>query len=724
MKNQLPTPEHSSLIDLLNDVSASLAFSALVTDAAGAAVIHVDGSTTNQLVISITNQTSGDITFAQLKGSASSGNCNLVLKLPNNQLYFYNAPAIDGASTPGSWVLATDSASGGAGWVDTIYLANTGTCKLTANGTAGDTLSVVINYSGAVPDDPKALNIPVQLSYLNITNASGTPLKGTTPAQTMGLMANAGRPSPLVGSFVGTQAVLNDGTTQHELTLRMVNTSLDPLQFIVPPSGSPTQSYIEVAVPVSDVAADAVWALCDSAAWGSVTVAMAGSASKGWKASKSATTDGVITLEPDFSTVQNIPPGGTLELQLSGVVSGLEPGVVQVQVELNRFALIGTQTFGAALEKSPLVYNNGLGTGMTLSAGTLGANTALNVSGDSSGALTHITQSGSGPALQVDGGDVNLSNSLSANSATISESVRINGPSSSSSDPSLSLGGHGNFNIDSDGTTAGRFTVQDGGNVGINNPSPSTTLDVTGDAKISGTVSANSISSNSATVSGALNAGSAAVSGATSTDSLTANSAIVNGNATIQGDLQLSGAFNLPGNIQALTPGSFKSPAVFHAQTYGFVICNILQSSKITDCCDCLGWGQVGSMNMYTHGGNTGTFGPGWSDCMSPNPTSFTMPVPSGATFYIGIYQNKVGQQADAPYNFWWVSLGAGGASSSIIELDKIGPEFIQPIIPENKVVKDSFNQSLDFITKLENAFGKKLDFDVKTELASLLKEI
>ncbi|MFV1885148.1 MAG: hypothetical protein ACMZ7B_11720 [Balneola sp.] len=497
-------PKHAELLELVDTVSASLAFSALVTDAAGAAVIHVDGSTTNQLVISITNQTSGDITFAQLKGPASSGNCNLLLKLPNNQLYFYNAPAIDGASTPGSWVLATDSASGGAGWVDTIYLANTGTCKLTANGTAGDTLSVVINYSGAVPDDPKALNIPVQLSYLNITNASGTPLKGTTPAQTMGLMANAGRPSPLVGSFVGPQAVLNDGTTQHELTLRMVNTSLDPLQFIVPPSGSPTQSYIEVAVPVSDVAADAVWALCDSAAWGSVTVAMAGSASKGWKASKSATTDGVITLEPDFSTVQNIPPGGTLELQLSGVVSGLEPGVVQVQVELNRFALIGTQTFGAALEKSPLVYNNGLGTGMTLSAGTLGANTALNVSGDSSGALTHITQSGSGPALQVDGGDVNLSNSLSANSATISESVRINGPSSSSSDPSLSLGGHGNFNIDSDGTTAGRFTVQDGGNVGINNPSPSTTLDVTGDAKISGTVSSNSLTANSAKVNGVI----------------------------------------------------------------------------------------------------------------------------------------------------------------------------------------------------------------------------
>ncbi len=529
MNHDSNSPIHTALLDLVGDVSASLAFSALVTDAAGAAVIHVDGSTTNQLVISITNQTSGDITFAQLKGSASSGNCNLVLKLPNNQLYFYNAPAIDGASTPGTWELATDSASGGAGWVDTIYLANTGTCKLTANGTAGDTLSVVINYSGAVPDDPKALNIPVQLSYLNITNASGTPLKGTTPAQTMGLMANAGRPSPLVGSFVGPQAVLNDGTTQHELTLRMVNTSLDPLQFIVPPSGSPTQSYIEVAVPVSDVAADAVWALCDSAAWGSVTVAMAGSASKGWKASKSATTDGVITLEPDFSTVQNIPPGGTLELQFSGVVSGLEPGVVQVQVQLNRFALIGTQTFGAALEKSPLVYNNGLGTGMTLSAGTLGTNTALSITGDSSNPLTHLTQSGSGPALQVDGGDVNLSNSLSANSATISESVRINGPSSASSNPSLSLGGYGNFNVDADGTKAGRFTVQNGGNVGINNPSPSTTLDVTGDAKVSGSVSANSLSSNSATVSGGLNAGSASVSGSLSANSVSTNGASVNG---------------------------------------------------------------------------------------------------------------------------------------------------------------------------------------------------
>ena len=474
-------PKHAELLELVDTVSASLAFSALVTDAAGAAVIHVDGSTTNQLVISVTNQTSGDITIAQLSGAASSSNCNLLLKLPNNQLYFYNAPAIDGASTPGTWELATDSASGGAGWVDTIYLANIGPCKLTANGTAGDTLTVVINYSGAVPDDPKALNIPVQLSYLNITNGSGTPLKGTTPAQTMGLMANAGRPSPLVGSFVGPQAVLNDGTTQHELTLRMVNTSLDPLQFIVPPSGQPTQSYIEVVLPVSDVAADAVWALCNSASWNSITVAMAGSASKGWKATKSATTDGVIKLEPDFSSVQNIPAGGVLELQLSGVVSGLEPGVVQVQVQLNRFALIGTQTFGSALEKSPLVYNNGLGTGMDLSAGSLGANTALNITGDSSGALTHLTQSGSGPALQVDGGDVNLSKGLSAASATISGAV-----------------------------SADSLTTKT--------------------AAVSGKLTAGS-----ADVSGALSAASAAISGATSTDSLTTNSATVNGNAKVDG---------------------------------------------------------------------------------------------------------------------------------------------------------------------------------------------
>ncbi len=354
-------------------------------------------------------------------------------------------------------------------------------------------MSLVIDYGGAVPDDPKAINIPVQVQYQNITSGS-MPLRGSTPSQDLGLMADAGLPSPLVGSFVGPSTVLNDGTTQHSLTLRLVNTSKDPLMFIVPSTGDPTQSFIEVALPVSDTAADASWALCGTSSAKSITPSLSGSAATGWSVTASKATSGLFELRPDYTKVQNIPPGGTLDLDLAGVTSALEPGIVQTQVSLRRFAVVGTQTFGVALEKSPLVYNSGPGTGMTLSAGILGANHALAVSGDTSAELVHINQSGTGPALLLDGGNAvmnkgaTVTGGLTTDTATASGALTAQGGATvtggltaDTAKVSGALTAYGTFNVDAPGTVGGRFTVLDtSGNVGIGTETPSQRLVVNG----------------------------------------------------------------------------------------------------------------------------------------------------------------------------------------------------------------------------------------------------
>ncbi len=398
---------------------------AAVTDGAGAAVIHIDSSTSNKLIITINNQTDNDITIDKLTDPASSSNYNVMFKLPNAQLYFYSAPTVDAASKPGTWSLATGPASG-SGWIDAIYVATSEAGTLNPKGQAGDSLTLVIDYENVVPSDPKTLSLLVEVAYQNFTDSSGTPISNTLPTQSMSLMANAGRPSPILGEFVGPRTVLNDGTTQRQLTMRLVNPSLDPVQLLVPPQGEATQSYIEVLLPVSDAPQDAPWALCSSSAWSLIDVALAGSAATGWQAEKSATTAGSIKLIPDYASVTNIPAGGVIELQLNNVVSGLAPGIVQVQVALHRFALIGTQTFGATLEKSPLIYNNGSGSGMKLNAGTLGVDNALILLGDSDDILTHIVQFGAGTALQVDGGDVQFSHNLTTASAAISGTLSAN----------------------------------------------------------------------------------------------------------------------------------------------------------------------------------------------------------------------------------------------------------------------------------------------------------
>lgn len=50
----------------------------------------------------------------------------------------------------------------------------------------------------------------------------------------------------------------------------------------------------------------------------------------------------------------------------------------------------------------------------------------------------------------------------------------------------FSMGGNGNMNIDAPNVPAGRFTVQNGGNVGINQASPQFKLDVNGSFRSTG----------------------------------------------------------------------------------------------------------------------------------------------------------------------------------------------------------------------------------------------
>src|SRR5947209_4482274 len=116
MGNDTAVLDPSSLYSLVQDTGAKLAFTSLVTDAAGASVLHVDGSKTSQLIITITNQSSSSVTVQPLTGTPSSDSSNIIFTLPSNQLYFYTQPTIDAAnSTPGTWALATDS---DGGWLD------------------------------------------------------------------------------------------------------------------------------------------------------------------------------------------------------------------------------------------------------------------------------------------------------------------------------------------------------------------------------------------------------------------------------------------------------------------------------------------------------------------------------------------------------------------------------------------------------------------------------
>jgi hypothetical protein len=122
-----------------------------------------------------------------------------------------------------------------------------------------------------------------------------------------------------------------------------------------------------------------------------------------------------------------------------------------------------------------------------------------------------VTVSG---AMQTDGitatgvivnGNLSATGTLTAASETLTGGLSADSATLASS---LSVSGNGVFNIDAPGTPGGRFTVQNSGNVGINQPNPGASLDIIGNLNVSNgaTINGNTtVTGHMTTVNGFMN---------------------------------------------------------------------------------------------------------------------------------------------------------------------------------------------------------------------------
>jgi hypothetical protein len=79
------------------------------------------------------------------------------------------------------------------------------------------------------------------------------------------------------------------------------------------------------------------------------------------------------------------------------------------------------------------------------------------------------------------------------------------------------------------------------------------------------------------------------------------------------------------------------------------------------------------------------------------------------------IQQNTSGQQSNAPYQFYWVPVGAGNVSATVTELAEPGPDFVA--IPSAGVGPSPFPSSLRLIEAIEELLEKKFDEKTKKKL-------
>jgi len=335
-------------------------------------------------------------------------------------------------------------------------------------------------------------------------------------------------------------------------------------------------------------------------------------------------------------------------------------------------SIAGGTPLTAALSTAVSVQNPSL-IAASLTAGTATVNGLLTVTGATQAnpiTATGLTVNGNASATgSVTAATGTITGDLTANTETITTSLRINGTAST---PAFSIGGVGVLNVDAATVTGGRFTVQNNGNVGINRPNPGSTLDING-------------------------------------------SLAVSGGATVTGLNARGGQVAMIGNAQGINPGSWPNWNGYNAPTDGYVIGFIGHPSSYTDGCICWGYGQSGGASVSITGGNVGFFGPGWSSYMCSNPQTFTLPVAAGANFYIVIQQNTGGQQSNAPYQFYWVPVGAGNVSATVTQLEKPGPDFIP--IAAAVAGPSPFPSSLSLIEAIEELLEKKFDEKTKKKL-------
>jgi hypothetical protein len=110
-----------------------------------------------------------------------------------------------------------------------------------------------------------------------------------------------------------------------------------------------------------------------------------------------------------------------------------------------------------------------------------------------------------------------------------------------------------------------------------------------------------------------------------------------------------------------IAPGSWNRPSHYRADDKGFVLGTIYRPSQSIKGCVAWGYASQNGVRACVTGGNMGCFGELWSMEMTVNPNSFLFPIAPG-DFYIGVEQNSGhGQQVDAPYYFYWISMTGAG---------------------------------------------------------------
>lgn len=170
---------------------------------------------------------------------------------------------------------------------------------------------------------------------------------------------------PLHVSFVGSNRILNDGTTPNNLTLRIVNVLKDKSIPLIPDSKGDQASKFIISFDVQEEGQNKDWAL-------GTTSQVAGISIKYKR--KEISNSGQQGESPEwvilFNDQPSIEPDQDIQVELSGIVSSLASGQTNLYIRYENIPGYWDGTFICTIEKSPILFDERGKVGMGITPGT------------------------------------------------------------------------------------------------------------------------------------------------------------------------------------------------------------------------------------------------------------------------------------------------------------------------------------------------------------------
>ena len=264
------------------------------------------------------------------------------------------------------------------------------------------------------------------------------------------------------------------------------------------------------------------------------------------------------------------------------------------------------------------------------------------------------------------------------------------------------------------------------------------TLTVNGDSVLTGMVNTGVLTSVRITTGGAMSSGSVNTGALNATGTATFNNVDVGSQLQVNGNFlaaasQISGALSVAamatfnggisgnggtvsifGSPQIITPGLYSA-----APTDGFILGTVDSGSILTLPCIYYIYGSTEGFTASALGGNVGYFGltpNGPIAGQAGNVGNFLLPVRKGATWNVGVTQLQT-NQTNAPYSFYWISLGAGPLS----QVERIG-DAVAPFRPH--LVKRVPVAKENLINELADIIDSLVDKPMPPATRSRLREV